>query len=150
MNTRAHDPQEAFGEEFSVGGDARPLIPEGVYEAVCTSAESVELFKFGRSRKLFLHFEVYEGEHKGTPLYLPMTAPKQGGKVGVGSKLYASYLIANGGRPPGRRDRLAIKVFKHRLFRVRVRTVRPRFEDGTPKPDRFHYSVIAELLERLA
>ncbi len=150
MSPSAHNRAAGFDEEFSVGGDARPLIPEGQYVAACTDAEIVELFKFGRSRKLFLHFEVNEGMHKGTSLFLPMTAPEKTGKVGVGSKLYASYLIANGGRPPGRRDRLAIKVFKHRLFRVRVRTVRPRFENGTPKPARFHYSVIAELLERLA
>ncbi len=150
MSTRTQTLENGFEEEFGVSSDARAFIPEGMYEAVCTGAEVVELYKFGRSPKLFLHFQIYEGVYKGTPLYLPMTAPTKGGKVGIGAKLYANYVIANGGKPPGRRDRLSLKVFKHRLFRVRVRTVVPRFEDGTPKPERFHYSIVSELHERLA
>ena len=141
---------EGFEEEFGISGEARTLVPEGLYEAACTDAEIVELFKFGRSRKLFLHFEINSGEHRGKAVFLPMGAPKQGGKVGVGSKLYATHLIANGGKPPGRRDRLTLKVFKQKLFRVQIRTVQPTFQDGSPKPSQFHYSIVAELLERLA
>ena len=147
--TSAQDPAAGFEEEFGIGGDARPLIPEGVYEAVCTGAEFVELYKFGKSRKLFLHFEVYSGEHRGATLFLPMVAPSPRGKVPVASKLYANYLVANGGCPPGRRDRLSLKVFKRRLFRVGVTNVKPKFQDGTPKPAQFHYSIVAELKEPL-
>lgn len=150
VGAMAQDLVDGFEEEFEIGAEARPLIPEGVYEAACTGAEILELFKFGRSRKLFLHFTVYEGTYAKTPLFLAMPAPKQGGKVGIGSKLYGSYLIANGGRAPGRRDRLSLRIFKNKLFRVRVRTVIPRFEDGMPKPLQFHYSIVSELIERLA
>lgn len=141
--------RDPFNEEFGVDGDARPVLPDGEYEAVCTSAEVVEFYKFGRARKLFLHFQIYSGEHAGTRLFLPMTAPATGEKVGRGSKLYANYLIANG-HPPGRRDRISLKVFKGRLFRVMIKTVSPTFENGRLKPERFHYSIISELLERLA
>jgi hypothetical protein len=142
--------RDPFDEEFGVNQDPIALIAEGCYEAACVGAEIIELFKFGRSRKLFLHFEIYSGEYRGVRLFMPMTAPHIGGKVGRGSKLYSSYMIANGGRPPGRRDRLPLRVFRQRLFRVRVKTVRPAFSDGQPKPDRFHYSIVAELLEQLA
>lgn len=141
--------QDGFSEEFDVD-DARPLIPEGIYEAACYHATFIELFKFGNARKLFLSFKVYGGEHAGTRLFLAMAAPPQGGKIGVGSKLYQHYLIANGGRPPGRRDRPSMRVFKDKLFRLRVRTVIPRFEDGKPKPTQFRYSVVSELIERIA
>src|SRR5574337_259617 len=143
------DHDDGFNEEFGIDGDARPVLPEGEYEAVCTGAEIVELYKFGRSRKLFLHFQVYGGKHAGVRLFLPMTAPAKGDKIGRGSKLYANYLIANG-HPPGRRDRVSLKVFKARLFRVKVKTVCPTFENGRLKPERFHYSIISELLERMA
>lgn len=141
--------RDSFNEEFGVHGDTRPVLPEGEYEAACTTAEFIEFYKFGRARKLFLHFQVYGGEHDGTKLFLPMTAPPKGERVGRGSKLYANYLIANG-HPPGRRDRVSLKVFKGRLFRVKVKTVCPMFENGKPKPEQFHYSIVSELLARLA
>lgn len=140
---------DAFEEEFGVDGDVRSVLPEGEYEVVCTGAEIIELYKFGRARKLFLHFQVYGGEHNGTRLFLPMTAPAKGEKMGRGSKLYANYMIANGS-PPARRDRVSLKVFKGRVFQVRVKTVCPAFESGKLKPESFHYSIVAELLERLA
>lgn len=140
----------AFAEEFQVSRDPRPLIPDGVYEAVCNRAEVVEFFKFGRARKIILHFEIYGGDHTGSVLFLAMACPRVGGKVGIGSKLYANYLIANGGIAPGRRDRMTLSIFKRRMFRVMVKTVKPRFEDGAEKPGRFHYSIISELIERLA
>lgn len=147
--TGAPAERDSFEEEFSVDGEPRVLLPEGQYEAVCVKAEVVELFKFGRSRKVFLHFDLYGGVHAGQRLFMPMATPPKGHKVGRGSKLYANYLIAND-QPPGRRDRLSLKVFKNRLFRVMVKTVTPTFEDGRPKPALFHYSVVTELLERLA
>jgi len=135
--------------EFEVGDDPRPLVSDGQYEAACVGAEVVEFFKFGRSRKALLHFEIYSGPEQGKRLFLPMVAPRPGEKVRRGSKLYANYLVANGGVPPGRRDRISLKIFKRRLFRVMIKTVRPRFEDGSEKPELFHYSVVSELLERL-
>lgn len=149
LGAPAEDPgQDGFSEEFDVD-DARPLIPDGLYQAACYHAQFVELFKFGKARKLFLWFKVYEGAHAGTRLFLAMAAPPKGGKMGVGSKMYQQYLIANGGKPPGRRDRPTMRVFKEKLFRVQVKTVVPRFEDGTPKPTQCHYSIVSELLERL-
>lgn len=150
MNEPETAPQpDAFGAEFAVGGEPRVLLPEGQYEGVCVGAELVEMFKFGKARKAFLCFELYNGAHAGKRLFMPMAAPPNGHKIGRGSKLYANYLIANG-QPPGRRDRVSLKVFQNRLFRVMVKTVKPTFENGTPKPAFFHYSIISELIERLA
>lgn len=134
--------------EFAVDGEPRVLLPEGTYEAICVKVEVVEMFKFGRARKIFLHFELYGGAHAGQRLFMPMAIPPKGHKIGRGSKLYQNHLLAANGQL-GRRDRLALKVFTDKLFRVRVRTVRPAFEDGTPKPALFHYSIISELVERL-
>ncbi len=147
--TGAPAQRDSFEAEFSVDGEPRVLLPAGEYQAVCVRAEVVEMFKFGRSRKVFLHFELYGGAYAGQRLFMPMAIPQKGHKIGRGSKLYANYLIANG-QPPGRRDRLSLKVFKNRLFRVMVKSVVPLFEDGTPKPPWFHYSRVGELLERLA
>lgn len=141
---------DGFDVEFGVADDPRPLLEEGVYEAACVRAEIIEFHRFGKARKIILHFEIVGGAHGGERVFFPMSALKPGGRVGRGSKLYASYLIANGGKPPGRRDRLSLKVFKHKLFRVRLGTAQPRFEDGKLKPQQFHYSIVSELLERLA
>lgn len=149
MNEPETAPQpDAFGAEFAVDGEPRVLLPEGEYQAICIRAEVAEMFKFGRARKIFLHFELYGGAHAGQRLFMPMAVPPSGHKIGRGSKLYANYLIANG-QPPGRRDRVSLKVFQNRLFRVMVKSVVPLFADGTPKPPLFHYSVVAELLEPL-
>lgn len=138
-----------FDEEFVVGGDPRPVLPDGEYQAVCVGAEILRFRMFGSSRKVMLHFKLYGDQYAETPLFLPLVAPQEGQKIGRGSKLFAAYLVANG-QPPARRDRITLRVFKNRLFRILVRTVKPRFQDGTVKPESFFYSVVAELLERLA
>jgi len=139
-----------------MGDDPRPLIPErDDYQAACVDAEIVTFEKFGKSRKVLLHLEIAEGEYKGTVLFCAMQLPARDEKgrqkpVTRGMKLYQHYCIANGNQAPKRRDRVSLNVFKHRLFRVSVRTAKPRFNTGHAKPDRFAYSVVDELLERLA
>jgi hypothetical protein len=69
--------------------------------------------------------------------------------VAPSSKLLRSWVVANNGQHPSRADRLALDVFRHKLFRVRVRTVdRDRNQECLPQSNR--YSVIDALLERIA
>lgn len=141
--------RDPFNEELAVEGEARPLLPEGEYEVACIGAEYATFHRFGKARKLVLHFEIYGGDYTGSRLFMAMTAPGKGEKVKRASKLYANYLIASS-QPPGWRDRLSYRVFKGGLFLATIKTVKPTFETGAPKPALFHYSVVGELLERLA
>jgi hypothetical protein len=48
-------------------------------------------------------------------------------EVGKRSKYYAAWIMASGG-PPRRKDRLSPRVFKGKVFLVRIRDVRKRYD----------------------
>ena len=41
------------------------------------------------------------------------------------------------------------KIFMNGIFEAVVRTVKPKFPDGTEKPEWFHYSIVDYLKRRL-
>jgi hypothetical protein len=49
------------------------------------------------------------------------------------------------GQPPRRADRMSLKIFDNRLFRVRVSTVATDYK-GKNLPSAQRYSVVAELM----
>lgn len=103
---------------------------------------------------LFIKFEIHGGPYDGAELFfaIPLPPRDRHGRskaVAPSSKLYRAWVVASGGQKPTRRDRLTLEAFKHRLFRVVVRTVTHDSEQRElPKDQR--YSVIDRLLERLA
>src|SRR5262245_33478840 len=109
-------------------GPVDPLIPPGDYDAYASSYESVSM-RVGNQvvHRLVLLFEIRGGPHHGARLrfFLPLPPRNRSGflkSLAPSSKLYRSWVVANNGRHPARRDRLSLDVFRHKLFRIRVRT----------------------------
>jgi len=132
-----------------------PLIPSGDYDAYSKRFEMVSMRLGGENvERLVIFFEVRGGPCDGTLLrFIVPLPPRRRGAfmkgVAPSSKLLRSWVVANNGQHPSRADRLALDVFRHKLFRVRVRTVdRDRKQERLPECNR--YSVIDALLERIA
>jgi hypothetical protein len=62
--------------EFVAADNPYPIIPDGIYEAVCFKHDKAY---FGKAPKLFLHFEIIApSEYKGIKLFLPFNMTKNG------------------------------------------------------------------------
>lgn len=135
------------GDEF-IAPERRPLIAEGAYEAQCIKIEKA--YSHSSSRKLFLHFKIFDVKNFKNPPVLFMAMNDPGKKVSAATNYYKNWVIANGNRVPKRKDRMPLKVFQNGIFEVRVETVKPRFPDGEERPECFHYSVVRYIKRRLA
>lgn len=67
----------------------------------------------------------------------------------IGSKFYGDWCVANGALPC-RKDKMSKRVFLKKAFLVKVRDVAPKYPDGQPKPNMFHYSVVDRIIEKVA
>ena len=112
--------EEGF-EDYFVAGEARPLIPEGIYKARCIK---IEKGIYHGTVKIYLRFQITEPyEHEGTKLFMAMNAFK---KVPPGAKYYQQWVIANEGINSLRDDRMTPLIFKNGIFEVVVRTAIPK------------------------
>lgn len=135
-------------QDSYVAKEPRPLIPEGIYQAQCIKIEKG--YSHSSSRKIFIHFEVFnEGELENkVPLFLAMNDP--GEKVSPGTKYYQNWVIANGNKAPRRNDRMSLKVFRKGLFLVHVGTVKPTLpESKKERPECFHYSIVRYIIKKV-
>jgi hypothetical protein len=134
----------------------RTKIPPGRYELYCIKAAKAEIWHegkggWGKSGKMLLWFEVFQGEHTGK--LLPMFLTLGGnGKIPQGSKYFVSWCIANGLRRParGRLKEMGPSKFLNKIFEGEVVDVKPRWHNGREQPDLFHYSRVDVLYELLA
>lgn len=137
--------------DIRLGYDAPPLVPVGNYDAKAARAKIRA--SYGGGPRLHIDFEIRGGPFDGKTLPFICTLPNRAqGRwvtgVAPSSRFFRAWCVAAGG-PPRRRDRMGIEVFKHRLFRIRVRDVdldRAR----RPLPAATRYSVVDMLLERIA
>lgn len=135
-------------------GEDRKLIPEAKYTAHCFKAKKemvgVETTKgtFARTPKIVLRFQITEGKYQGQEV--PMFINANYKTVPSGSKFYRSWVIANDLRKPNRRDRMSLEIFKNHIFTVGVVTVKPKYKDGSEKPQVFWYSRVDEIYEKQA
>jgi hypothetical protein len=131
----------------------RIKVPPGRYSLKCIKANRASVWHegqggWGRSEKVILWFEVFEGEQMGKllPMFLPLGS---NGKVSQGSKYFISWCIANGLHRP-RRARLKemppVK-FTNKVFEGEVVDVKPKWRTGQEQPDLFHYSRVDILYE---
>jgi hypothetical protein len=133
-------------EEDFVAEEIRPLIPEGTYHVCCIRIEKGA--SHFRSLKMFLIFKiVIPGQYMDTELFMAMNlidtkTGKPFKKVPRGSKYFEQWVIANNNIHPRRKDRMSSAIFKNGIFEAVVRTVKPKFPDGTEKPESFHYSIV--------
>lgn len=122
------------------------LIEPGQYLWQCHSA------KEGPSRygqKAYLRGVIMPGSpHCGVELF--MVINRREGRAGIKSKFLSSWMIANYGKRPQRKDRMSYKIFNGAIFLVDVRTTTPINEDTKKPMPEIAYSVIDHLIERQA
>jgi len=141
--------------DLRCGREADPLIPPGEYDAYAKAADIV-IMRFGRqsAERLVIVFEIRGGPRDGAHLrFIVPLPPRKRGVFGKSpapsSKFFRAWVVANCGRRPDRSDRMSLEVFRHKLFRIRVRTVQnDRNQERLPECNQ--YSVVDALLERIA
>ena len=145
-NITTVDPDKAVVRseiQFVCKDNPRPLIPEGIYEAVCIGHESG--FCFGKCRKLFLTFKIITpGLHAGTELFMAFNMAFNG-RIPTGSKYYKTWCLANNWQKPTRNVIMSPRIFKNKAFAVKVKTAKPK-HNGVAMPQDFHYSIIEQIL----
>lgn len=140
-------------EEDFVADEIRPLIPEGTYQVCCIRSEKGT--SHFRSLKMFLGFKIVDpGQYMDIELFMAINlintkTGKPFKKVPRGSKYFEQWVLANKNIHPSRNDRMSSKIFMNCIFEAVVRTVKPKFPDGTEKPDSFYYSIVDYLKRRL-
>lgn len=126
--------------------ETRALIPEGNYQVCCIRIEKGH--SHYKTYKMFLWFKIIDpGQYMDTELFMAINliyakTGKPFKKVPRGSKYFEQWVIANNNIHPRRKDRMSSAIFKNGIFEAVVRTVKPKFSDGTEKPECFHYSVV--------
>lgn len=124
--------------------EARPLIPDGIYQAVCVKARMSFMHRFRRSL-VILWLDVATGEHAGVRLERFLNV---GERVGRGSDYFHEWTLANDGEPPSRKDRMAPSKFRGKLFEVEVVTV-CKDSRGKARAEPLRYSKVARIIRLL-
>jgi hypothetical protein len=128
----------------------RPRLTPGSYEA-----RSVSLTKFNAFNRLNIElgFDVYEGRaERGVVLArIPLYARLPGARgLSANSKLARLFhLLHHGAATPPRWGRLPLSQLRHKLWRVIVADAMKDTNDEE-LPERLRYSVIQQVVERLA
>lgn len=130
---------------FPAGGYIPPATPDGDhYQLVFERAAKVSLW--GRE-KIFLWFKMISpGEWLGAQFFMACTVPPKC-RWTPSCKFWRVWVLAHGARPK-RSDRMSTAVFKNKVFRGRLRTVRTNAKQLALTPAQ-QYSVVDELLECL-
>jgi hypothetical protein len=130
---------------FTCNSEIPPTIAEADdYEVQFLKAEKHVMWN---RTKLFLWFRVVSaGESFGKELFMPCNIP-QNGRFGTSSKFLCMWVLA-AGQKPTRRDRMSTVVFRNKVFRAKVRTVKQTSKQVERNKDQ-QYSVIDTLLEVL-
>ena len=120
-------------------------VPEGDYDAECQAAMTYRDPHFRRWTAR-LRFSLIPGGERIYAFLNLGTAERP--RYGKRSAYRRAWLIANDGMILGKRQRMSPRLFKGKLFRVRVRDVRSNYRQ-VRHPECDVYSVVAEVLEKL-
>lgn len=123
-------------------GEFPARIEPGIYDAICYKTETGK--SFGGRYDIYIRFKIFGGPHDGTRLFMACTFPK--GRMSPRRKYYQQWMLASG-RPPFKGERLARKVFLHKLYSVSVRDTNKQFSNGERMPDFMQYSVVDSIVE---
>ena len=131
--------------------EARPLIPDALYLALCVGCDVKQVFQ---TLKVFLRFRIAEGGHQGAELFrayrvngkiLPGKGPGSGPRPRVkrSSELYEMLCRVLNLPINTKAHRISHKELCGKLCRIQTRTVT---HDSRQKPLSERYSVVAEIL----
>ncbi len=128
-----------------VAGSPPARIPEGEYDAYCYAVETGT--GHGGQKKVFLKFRIHGGPYDGTEQFMACNHyPKR--ELRPRHKYHREWTLAMG-RMPHKGERLALKVFPKRLYRVLVRDTQRKHPHGKLMPDALQYSVVDTIIEPL-
>ena len=146
-------PGGARVDKIDAWHENRTKIPPGKYLLKCIDAKRAGIWLegkggWGRSEKIVLWFEVFQGDHTGAVIPMFLTLGKND-KIPQGSKYFLSWCIANGLRRPlrGRLKEMPPSKFLSKVFEGEVVDVIPRYKTGEQQPELFHYSRVDVLYE---
>ncbi len=130
---------------FTCNSEIPPTLTEGDhYQVQFIKAEQHGMW---RGTKLFLWFRILTaGEWQGRELFMACNMPPNG-RFGTSSKFLCMWVLA-AGHKPARLDRMSIAVFRNKVFRAKVRTVKQTSKQ-VERNKHQQYSVIDLLLEVL-
>lgn len=136
---------------ISIEGGFRQLVPPGTYVVRFLYWETALVRQFGGSARVFLHFEVLEGDYYEVQLFasypirsLSGKPQRRGGfKLGRGSELLRQLGMLGMLR---RGDRPSLEPLRKVILQVSVRTVR-RNSHNRELPEALQYSVVSEMLK---
>lgn len=134
-------------KEFVCAYDYWPLLPNGSYIAQCIGYDINESFG-GRSRKIYLHFLITEGQNQGCKLFMPFNYPLNG-KFSPGHKYWKNWVFVHG-KIPSKNAKMSPKIFKNKIFKIRTRKVKRKFPNGKDMPSDFDYSLVDIIEDILA
>ncbi len=129
--------------ELPFNGDIPPAIPDGVdYQLMFLRAE---LGSYRGRQKIYLRFRmITPGESLGQEFYMACNVAPNG-KWTASYKYWQAWVFV-AGRRPTRASRMSTAIFKNKVFRARMRTVR-KTANQTDRTLAQQYSVVDELLE---
>jgi len=126
-----------------IAEESRPKIPEGEYEAICTKTEIGKKWQ----RDLYHTFKIHGGKYDGLELFMKCPFPK--GRAKRNSKYYQQWCLANNCLP-AKGQRLSRKIFPNRLYLVKVRDTRRRYNNSKELlPPFLQYSVVDTIIKPL-
>jgi len=130
--------------EFVCDKNPYPVIPDGIYEAICFKHDKAY---YGKSLKLFLHFEIIApSEYKEIKVFLPFNMPNDG-RLAQGSKYYKTWVMVNDWKQPTRNAKLAPRIFINKVFKVETCKAKPKDNGGIEMPESQHYSKVNRIVE---
>ncbi len=141
---------------YKAWSERRPKIPAGQYDLICVKGERKRIWHegkkaWGRSEKVILWFQVFDGDHTGEVIPMFLTLGDKG-RVHQGSKYFVSWVIANGLNRPvrSRAKEMPPSKFENKIFRCEVVDVKPKWKNGKELPSVFHYSRVDDIYELIA
>lgn len=126
--------------DFTYAGDYE-FVPEGEHQAIVTRYDRCEFY---RRKKLYLWFKIVDGTNEGPEIFMPFNVYS---KIVRNSKYYKAWVTAKGSKPK-KNDRMSPKVFKGKVFLIKVRTVMKGRELEALGEDK--YSVVDDIIGVLA
>lgn len=118
-----------------------PRIPEGEYDATCYAVETGR--SWGGRMDIYIKFRLIDLSYNGFEVFMACTYNKR--KLSPRTKYYEQWVTVTR-RLPGRHERMNPEVFLDKMYVVKVRDAIPKYNDKSPKPDIFRYSVVERIV----
>lgn len=139
-------------EELEVWQEERIRVTPGEYQVVCLAAKVQTIGVegqggWGRIKKIVLWFQIIEGPFMGKIIPAFLAVPNN--KVSSGTKFYHFWVVANGLQKPTRNrlKEMGLSKFVNKIYLASIVDVIPKYPDGNPKQEVFHYSRVDYLKE---